>query len=86
MKKFKRLLVLVPILFFTLFTGEATSMEVDVYKIHPRMVSYEYLTTCPKCGDNKMEGYYSLVDGYTQENCKSCWYLKVIEANSQINK
>lgn len=39
-----------------------------------KLVSIEYLTTCPKCGNDKMEGYYSLVDGYNYENCKNCWY------------
>lgn len=35
-------------------------------------VSYEYTTQC-RCGDT-VEGYQSLVDGFNQEECKSCGY------------
>lgn len=61
-----------------------TGYTPTVYDVHPRMVSYEYLTTCPICGDDKMEGYYSLVDGYRFENCKTCFYYVIGEANGNM--
>lgn len=37
-----------------------------------QMVSYEYTTQC-RCGGT-IESYQSLVDGFSQEECKSCGY------------
>ena len=82
MKRTLRITMLVAILFFGLGTFEVSSLDVSPESLHPRIVSYEYLTTCPRCGDDKMEGYYSLVDGYRQEICKTCMFHTTIEAYS----
>lgn len=39
-----------------------------------KIVSYEYTRECD-CGGT-VEGYHSLVDGFTQEECKSCGFHK----------
>lgn len=41
-----------------------------------KMVSYEYTTKC-RCGGT-IEGYQSLVDGFNQEECKSCGYHREV--------
>lgn len=82
MKRFKRISIIIFVLFFGVSTVTVSSMDIFHNDANNRIVSYQYLTECPRCGDDRMEGYHSLVDGYTEEICKLCWYYTVKEAYS----
>ena len=82
MKRMLRISIIVVVLFFGFATMKVESLEIKPKDLHPRIVTYQYLTTCRECGDDRMEGYHSLVDGYTEEICKICGFYTVIEAYS----
>lgn len=84
MKRVLRISIIVIVLFFGFSTMQVESLEVTPTDLHPRIVTYQYLTTCEECGDDRMEGYHSLVDGYTEELCRICGYYTVIEAYSDV--
>lgn len=83
-KRAIKIIIMVVFLFMVLGTVKISTNELENRTIHPRMVTYQYLTTCDECGSDLMEGYHSLVDGYTEELCRICGYYTVVEAFSDV--
>lgn len=81
-RRLLRISTIVVVLFLGVSTVTVSSMDIFHNHENANIVSYQYLTECPRCGDDKMEGYHSLVDGYTEELCKTCMYYMVKEAYS----
>lgn len=80
MERVIRIIFIAVIIFIVFSSGRLLSLELCPHSLHPNIVTYQYLTTCPNCGSELMEGYYSFVDGYNQEECKECGYYTVTES------